>query len=200
MLLRYSLTSPFARKVRLAAAVLGLPLELELADTINPEDSLRRQNPLGKVPTLITDDGEALYDSRVILTYLDQVAGGGHLLPKDPAALIATLKLQALADGLMDAGILILYEGRFRTPEHQEPKWLDHQRQKMSRAVAALEASPPAEDGPYTCGALALGCALGFLDFRFDGAWRTDHPRLVAWQDRFAARCPQFAETAPRLA
>ncbi|WP_454917603.1 glutathione S-transferase N-terminal domain-containing protein [Xanthobacter sediminis] len=198
MLLRYSVTSPFARKVRLGAAVVGLPLDLALADTLDPSDTLRQQNPLGKIPTLVTDEGECLFDSRVIMTYLDVASGGGTLLPKDPKAFIATLKLQALADGLMDAGILLLYEGRFRPVEKHEEKWLDHQRQKIARVLAALEADPPALDGNLGMGEIALGCALGFLDFRFGGEWRASHPRLVAWQEAFAARCPQFAETAPR--
>lgn len=198
MLLRYSATSPFARKIRLAAAVLGLPLDLQLADTVDPSDTLRQQNPLGKVPTLLTDEGECLFDSSVILTYLDQVAGGGKLLPQEPKALIGALKLQALADGLMDAGVLVLYEARFRPVEKHEDKWLEHQRQKMARALDALEAAPPAVDGPLGVGEIALACALGFLDFRFGGEWRTNHPRLVAWQEAFAARCPLFAETAPR--
>jgi len=81
--------------------------------------------------------------------------------------------------------------------EKHEDKWLDHQRQKMARALAALEANPPATGGALTVGEISLGCALGFLDFRFGGEWRADHPKLVAWQAAFAARCPQFAETAP---
>ncbi|MFG1429498.1 glutathione S-transferase N-terminal domain-containing protein [Xanthobacter sp. V2C-8] len=197
MLLRYSATSPFARKVRLAAAVAGVPLDLELADTTNPDDTLRLQNPLGKVPTLLTDDGDCLYDSRVILSYLDLVSGG-RLLPAEPKALISAMKLQALADGLMDAGVLVLYEARFRPAEKHEQRWLDHQRQKMTRALAALEAAPPAADGPLDAAAITLACALGFLDFRFGGEWRASHPRLVAWQAAFAARCPMFEETAPR--
>lgn len=198
MLLRYSATSPFARKARLAAAVVGLPLDLQLGDPIDPSDSLRHQNPLGKLPTLVTDDGDCLFDSSVIVAYLDVAAGGGKLLPKDPKAYIAALKLQALADGLMDAGVLVLYEGRFRAPEKHEPKWLEHQRGKMARALAALEAAPPAVGAPIDVGTISLACALGFLDFRFEGAWRADHPRLVAWRADFAARCPQFEETAPR--
>lgn len=198
MRLRYTLTSPFARKARLAAAVLGLPLELEPADTLNPDDTLRRQNPLGKIPTLLTEDGDCLYDSSVILAYLDMVAGGGKLIPLDPKARIATMKAEALADGLMDAGVLVLYEGRFRPEEKHEAKWLAHQRDKMARALAALEAAPPAADGPISSSDIALACALGFLDFRFGGEWRPTHPRLVAWQEAFAARCPSFEETAPR--
>lgn len=200
MLLRYSVTSPFARKVRLAAAILGLPLDLQLADTLDPDDTLRRQNPLGKIPTLVTDEGETLYDSKVILAYLDAVAGGGKLLPQDAKARIGVMREESLADGLMDAGILVLYEGRFRAPEKHEDKWLDHQRQKMARALDALEATVPeaAAPGPILASDIALACALGFLDFRFAGEWRTGHPRLVAWQAAFAARCPSFEETAPR--
>lgn len=199
MRLRHSPTSPFVRKVRLAAAILGLPLALENADTLSDTDTLRQQNPLGKVPTLVTDAGETLFDSRVILAYLDQVAGGGRLHPTDPKAHMANLRLEALADGLMDAGILLLYEGRFRPEDRHEPKWLAHQQGKVDRAFLALEAEPPAGD-TLTSGEIALACALGFFDFRFGGRWRENHPKLVAWQERFAARCPDFVETAPRLA
>lgn len=199
MRLRSSPTSPFVRKARLAAAVLGLPLELEVADTLSDTDTLRQENPLGKLPTLVTDTGETLFDSRVILAYLDQVAGGGHLHPKELKAYIANLRLEALADGLMDAGILLLYEGRFRPQERHEPTWLAHQQGKVDRAFLVLESEPPAGD-TLTSGEIALACALGFFDFRFGGRWRENHPKLVAWQERFAARCPHFAETAPRLA
>lgn len=199
MLVRLSLTSPFARKVRLAAAVLGLPLELGIADTMDPGDSMRTQNPLGKLPILINDEGEAFYDSRVICAYLDHLAGGGKLIPDEPAVRFAALKLEALADGLTDAGILILYESRFRPTERHEEKWLEHQRGKIARTFAALEAAPPALDGPLTIGAISLACALGFYDFRCEGTWRADHPKLVAWEAAFAAACPGYAETAPRL-
>ncbi len=199
MLLRLSFTSPFARKVRLAAAVTGLPLDLEAADTMDPADSMRTQNPLGKIPILVTDDGETFYDSRVICAYLDHLAGGGRLVPSEPAARFATLKLEALADGLTDAGILILYESRFRPVERHDDKWLEHQRGKIARTLAVLEAAPPPADGPITIDKISLACALGFFDFRYEGAWRADHPKLVAWQAAFAATCPGFAETAPRL-
>lgn len=199
MLLRSSPTSPFVRKVRLAAAVLGLPLEVEVADTLDPNDSLRQQNPLGKIPLLVTDEGEAVYDSRVILVYLDQLAGGDRLIPNDPKARIAVLKLEALADGLMDAGVLLLYEGRFRPEEKFEKRWLDHQSGKVERTMDYLEANLPPETEQITAADLSLASALGFFDFRFEGKWREGHPKLVAWQSRFAARCPGYEETAPRL-
>ena len=197
--LRSSPSSPFVRKVRIAASVLGLEPEiaLEPADTMNASDPVRRQNPLGKIPALVLEDGTVLFDSRVILDYLDYRAGGGRIVPSDAGARFAALRLQALADGLMDASVLLVYEGRFRPAERHEPKWLDHQSGKIARALAALEATPPALSTTPDVGQIALACALGYRDFRFEGTWRREHPRLVAWLDRFAARVPAFAATAP---
>ncbi len=197
--LRSSPSSPFVRKVRIAASVLGLEPEiaLEPADTMNASDPVRQQNPLGKIPALVLEDGTVLFDSRVILDYLDHRAGGGRIVPSDAGARFAALRLQALADGLMDASVLLVYEGRFRPAERHEPKWLDHQSGKIARALAALEATPPALSTTPDVGQIALACALGYRDFRFEGTWRREHPRLVAWLDRFAARVPAFAATAP---
>jgi glutathione S-transferase len=199
MILRSSPASPFARKIRIAAGVLGLDrdIKIEPADTVDPTDSLRRQNPLGKLPVLILDDGTALYDSRVILEYLDHRAGGGRIVPKEPNARFAALTQQALCDGILDAAILRIYEGRWRPPEHHVAKWVEHQTGKMARALAALEAAPPGLDAPPHIGQITAACVLGYLDFRFEGRWRPDHPRLVAWLDRFAAAVPAFAATRP---
>src|SRR5438552_2180829 len=136
--LRSSPSSPFVRKVRIAASVLGLEPEiaLEPADTMNASDPVRRQNPLGKIPALVLEDGTVLFDSRVILDYLDYRAGGGRIVPSDAGARFAALRLQALADWLMDASVLLVYEGRFRPAERHEPKWLDHQSGKIARALA----------------------------------------------------------------
>jgi glutathione S-transferase len=197
MILRSAAPSPFVRKVRIAAAVLGLEGEItiEPADTVDPSDSVRRQNPLGKIPVLILDDGTALYDSRVILEYLDHHAGGGCIIPRAPTARFAALCQQALCDGLLDAAILRVYEGRWRPPEHHVAKWVEHQAGKISRALATLEAAPPGLDAPPHVGQITAACALGYLDLRFEGTWRRDHPRLVAWLDRFAAAVPAFATT-----
>jgi glutathione S-transferase len=197
--LRHSPSSPFVRKIRIAASVLGLDRELALepADTMNAGDTIRSQNPLGKIPALLLEDGTVLFDSRVILEYLDHRAGGGRIIPKDASARFAALRLQALADGIMDASVLLVYEGRWRPPERHEPKWIDLQSGKVARALAALEAAPPALDAPPNVGQIALACALGYRDFRFPGSWRKDHPRLVAWLDDFARRVPAFAATAP---
>src|SRR5262249_27076027 len=144
--LRSSPASPFVRKIRIAANVLGLDrdIAIEPADTMSPNDSVRRQNPLGKIPALVLEDGTVLFDSRVILEYLDHRAGGGRIVPNDAGARFAALRLQALADGLMDASILLIYEGRWRPAERHEPKWVDHQAGKVARTLAALEAAPPA--------------------------------------------------------
>jgi glutathione S-transferase len=198
--LRHSPSSPFVRKIRIGASVLGLDREIRLepADTMNPADSVREQNPLGKIPALVLEDGTVLFDSRVILEYLDHRAGGGRIVPTDPGARFSALRLQALADGLMDASVLLVYEGRWRPAERHEPKWVDHQAGKVSRALAALEAAPPALTASPDVGQIALACALGYRDFRFAGTWRADHPRLVQWLDGFAARVPAYAATKPQ--
>jgi len=196
MILRSAGASPFGRKIRIAASVLGLDdgMLIEAADPTDPTDTLRRQNPLGKIPVLVAEDGTMFYDSRVILEYLDHRAGGGRIIPVEPTARFATLRLQALCDGIMDASILRVYEGRWRKPDRHEPAWLDHQESKVERALAALEAEvPPVE--PIHVGQIALAAALGYLDLRFEGRWRKDHKRLVAWLDDFAARVPAFAAT-----
>jgi glutathione S-transferase len=199
MILRSSPSSPFGRKVRLALGMLGFDgdTKIEAADTTDVNDSVRGQNPLGKIPVLIAEDGIAYYDSRVILDYLDHRAGGGKIVPRDAMARLVALRLQALCDGILDASILTIYEARWRKAEHHEQKWLDHQAGKVARGLAALEAAPPPLDAMPHVGQITLACALGYRDFRFGGGWRGDHPRLVAWLDTFAARVPAFAATKP---
>src|SRR5580704_15752975 len=197
--LRSGNNSPFGRKARIAIGVLGLEgtVAIAPASTVDPADPIRQQNPLGKVPVLLMDDGSTLYDSPVILEYLDHLAGGGRILPKDPQSRFAALRLQALADGLMDASILINYEARYRPAQNHEPKWLELQAGKVTRALAVLEAAPPGLDLPPDVGQITLACALGYRDFRFPGSWRANHPRLAGWLDDFAARVPAFAATTP---
>jgi glutathione S-transferase len=196
MKLYHSPPSPFSRKARIVASVLGLDerIELVVADTNNPDDPLRAKNPLGKIPTLELDSGVCVYDSAVIVACLDQLAGGGKVIPRDGDARIAALTLEALADGVMDACILQIYEIRMRAENERSASWVAHQRAKVFRALAFLEAEPPAEDFAQI-GQIALACALGYLDLRFDGAWRADHPRLVVWLDKFAVAIPAFEAT-----
>jgi glutathione S-transferase len=199
MILRSSPSSPFARKVRIAISLLGFDkdVKVEATDTTDVNDSVRKQNPLGKIPVLVAEDGVTYYDSRVILEYLDQRAGGGKIVPRDGAARLAALRLQALCDGILDASILTIYETRWRKAETHEPKWLNHQSGKVARGLAALEAAPPPIDAMPDVGQITLACALGYRDFRFGPGWRGDHPHLVAWLDSFAGRVPAFAATKP---
>jgi glutathione S-transferase len=131
----------------------------------------------------------------VILEYLDHRAGGGKIVPHEPNARFAALTLQALCDGILDACILLVYEGRWRPPEMAVQKWIEHQRGKVERAMSALEAAPPALGAMPNVGQITLACALGYGDLRFEGKWRKDHPRLVKWLDEFAARVPTFEKT-----
>ncbi|HEV7326337.1 MAG TPA: glutathione S-transferase [Bosea sp. (in: a-proteobacteria)] len=195
LILRSSPASPFGRKIKIAIAELGLEGRVEIvpADTTDPNEPLRQQNPLGKIPTLVLDDGSTLFDSRVIAEYLDQLAGGGRLFPAGDAR-FAQLRLQALADGICDAALLQVYETRFRTPELRSAAWVENQVGKVSRALASLEAAPPVYDRPRI-GEIALACALGYLDLRLEGRWRAGHPALVAWLDGFAAKVPAFEAT-----
>jgi glutathione S-transferase len=197
MILRSSLPSPYGRKVKLAAAILGLAddITMEPGDTNNPADSLRVQNPLGKIPILILEDGTTLFDSRVILEYLDHRAGGGRIIPREEKARFAALRLQALCDGILDASLLRVYEGRFRAEDRRDQKWLDYQVEKVTRGLDVLESAPPAITATPDIGQITLACALGYQDLRFQGTWRTRYPRLVAWLDDFASRVPAFAKT-----
>ncbi|MBA5775783.1 glutathione S-transferase [Stappia sp. F7233] len=196
--LRSSPASPYGRKVKIAAAVLGLSdrITVEQADTNNPEDSLRKQNPLGKIPALILEDGKVLYDSRVIVEYLDQ-AVGGKLIPAGEAR-FAALTMQALADGMTDAAILQVYEIRFRPEELRSADWVAYQTGKVERALAALESDPPATVTPGSTpdiGQIAVACALGYQDLRFEGKWRQSYPKLVEWLAAFDAAIPAFEAT-----
>ncbi len=202
MILRYSPASPFSRKVRMALAVTGLAdrAKAEIVDTRAPDPSFFSENPLGKIPVLVRENGGSLFDSAVITGYLDTLSGGGTLLPAEPEARLATLKLEALADGLLDAALLQVYENRYRPEARRHADWVAWQAGKVARVLDYLDdAALP--DAPFTdVGSLALASALGYLDLRFDGRWRTHHARLVEWLDRFAAAVPAFALTDPERA
>jgi glutathione S-transferase len=197
MILRSAPPSPFGRKVKIAASLLGLWDEINIitTDTVNPEDPLRGDNPLGKIPTLVLEDGMVIHDSAVIVEYLDMRAGGGGVIPKSGLERIRVLTLQSLADGLMEAALLQVYEGRWRDPSKHDEKWLAHQAGKVSRTLAYLEASPPSLSGSIDVGIISVACALGYLDLRFAGTWRADHPALVVWLGAFAAKVPAFEKT-----
>lgn len=199
MNLRSAGPSPFGRKVKIAAKLTGHydGLTVEATDTMNPDDNIRAQNPLGKIPALILDDGSVLYDSRVICDYLDGNTKGARLIP-DGAARWDALRQQALGDGMMDAGILQIYEKRLRPENLWHAPWTTYQQEKIDRALNVLEANPPAVSATPSIGEISIACALGYLDFRFNGTWRQRYPALVAWLEAFAAAVPAFDETAPQ--
>lgn len=200
MRLFHSPTTPFGRKV----VVLLKETGQEAAVTVVPVAGTPLQpgslpvghNPLGKIPALELDDGTVLYDSRVICRYLDARAGG-RLYPPEPR-LWRTLTLEATADGMLDAAILMAYEIRIRPEDKRFPDWIEAQWSKVARALDAVERDWTDHlAGPVDMGQVALGCALGYLDFRHAARdWRQGRPRLAAWEKVFAAR-PSMVATAP---
>jgi glutathione S-transferase len=200
MKLLSSLLSPYVRKVRIAAAMKGLTDRIELVpiDTNVPDNpAINRANPLAKVPALLVD-GLAIYDSHVICEYLDSQAAAPALFPQEATARVKTLTLGALGDGVLDAALLLVYEKRFRPQEKWHEPWQQRQQGKVDRALDALEQSPPAWGESPDYGHLTLACALGYLDFRHDGKWRTGHPKMVAWVDAFGRAVPAFEATRPQ--
>jgi glutathione S-transferase len=187
MKLRYSTTSPFVRKVHVVAIETGQidKIELVKTNTADPASGLNAHNPLNKVPALVLDDGSTLYDSRVICEYLDAQAKGAFFPTSGPARWTA-LKRQALADGMMDAGVLRMMETR-RPEGEQSPAWVARQKLKVTQGLDALEAEPL---GPQLdIGTLAVAIVLDYLDFRFKAEdWRAGHPKLAAWHKTFATR------------
>jgi glutathione S-transferase len=202
MKLYYTPTSPFVRKVLVAAHELGLADRIEtvlLRPTPTQADAtLSRDNPLNKIPALVLDDGASLYDSPVICEYLDALAGGGRLLPAASPARWDVLRAQALADGVLDASILVFYERLHRPKELHWDAWLAGQTQKALQGLDALDALAPRFGDAPDLGQVAAACAVGWLEFRAPfGDVRAGRPALAAWYERFAAR-PSMTATAPR--
>ena len=201
MKLRTSPASPFGRKVNIAAATLGLSdnIEIEPADNGNPEDSLRRENPLGKIPVLLLEDGRALYDSRVIVEYLESLGEGRLVPPATDPARWATLRRQALADGLLDAALLARYETFLRPEPLRWSDWVAGQMLKIDRALDVLESEAEAIEAGAPLGQIATASALGYLDFRFPHHdWRGARPRLAAFYSRYALRADMAATDPTR--
>lgn len=201
MKLRWSPTSPYVRKATATLIETGLEDRVERITTNawDPATDLARDNPLGKVPALITDGGEVLYDSPVICEYLDSLHDGRKLFPRSGGDRWTALRRQALGDGIIDAAVFRLLEGR-RPPELQSQPWVDRQRAVVSRGLDALEDEAGALGGAITIGHLAIACALGYLDFRFPGDdWRAGRPGLAAWYDSMTDR-RSIRDTVPREA
>jgi glutathione S-transferase len=197
-----SLTSPYVRKVRIVMAEKRLDYQLELIDVLANNDILK-SNPLGKVPCLIMDGAEAVFDSRVIVEYLDTLSPVCRLIPERGRQLIEVRTWEALADGVLDAAILARLEQTWhgRTAEQRCTAWVDRQIEKINASLAAL--SQGLAEKPFCVGVhfsladVATGCALGYLDFRFPKIdWRARYPNLDALYAKLMMR-PSFAETLP---
>jgi len=200
MRLFYSLTSPYVRKVRVVAHETGLASSIEevLCNPFDDPPELRQLNPLGKVPTLVCDDGSALFDSRVICAYLGDRADKASLIPKDPAQRWAVLRAQALADGLLDSAVALTMEGR-RPEGERSPATMARWRGAIQRAVECMAGDWEALPGAVTLGHIAYACALGYLDFRHpELAWRDGRPGLAQWFAEFDAR-PSMTATRPSV-
>ncbi len=201
MQLHHNSMSPFVRKVMVLASETGLTGRIEPVNRtmtpVSPDDALCADNPLGKIPCLVTDDGMALYDSRVICAYLDSLHDGPKMVPPAGAARWTALRREALADGILDAAINARYETFLRPQERRWGEWVLNQKKKVARGLDALEA----EDlEGIDIGTITIGCALGYLDFRYaDEDWRSSRPRLAAWYEAFARR-PSMAGTVPQAA
>lgn len=201
MRLHYATASPFARKVRVIALETGLDRDIEEhAVTLSPVKAnaeLARDNPLMKVPTLVTPEGSALFDSRVICEYLDTLHAGRTFFPSNGPDRWLALRQQALCDGILDAAVLCRYEAAVRPRQHQWADWRAGQLAKISAALAALEREAASLEGELTIGSVTAACALDYLDFRLpDLKWRDSAPALARWFPKVSAR-PSFKATAP---
>ena len=199
MKLLSSPASPFGRKVKMTIAIKHLKDKVEVitVDATKGDNSLNAANPLGRIPDLITDDGESIHDSHVICEYLDTIGTGPILVPRSGPERWRTLTMASLGDGLIEQALLQVYEGRFRPEGMRVQAWVDRLQSKIDRSLDALEVNPPAWGQHPDYGHLTLASALGYMDFRHAGRWRANHPKMVAWLDRFAAAVPAFADTAP---
>ncbi|WP_201494902.1 glutathione S-transferase C-terminal domain-containing protein [Rubrivivax sp. A210] len=200
-----SFTSPYVRKVRVVMAEKKLDFQLVIEDPWNTEAVLK-SNPLGKVPCLVMEGGEAVFDSRVIVEYLDTLSPVGKLIPPTGRERIAIRTWEALADGLLDAAVAARLEAQWagRAAGERSPAWIARQMRTIQNALKAMNQGlgdqPFCAGNHFTLADVAVGCALGYLEFRFaDVDWRGDHPKLAKLYDKLAAR-QSFVDSAPPCA
>lgn len=204
MKIYYSATSPFVRKCLVVAQELGLRSRLELLPAsphpINRSAAIVAHNPLGKAPTLVADDGTVLYDSRVICEYLDTAAGGGRVIPASGPARWLALVEQSLGDGILDAAVLARYETALRPEPLRWNDWTAGQLDKVASGLDEIERAARGFGARVDVGTIAIACALGYLDLRFDSLrWRDHRPAAADWYRAFAAR-ESMTATAPPAA
>jgi len=196
-------TSPYVRKVRIALAEKKIEYQMVESSPYDPGNPVHTWSPLGKVPVLVLDDGTNLYDSRVIVEYIDSVSPVSRLIPEPNRQRIEVRRWEALADGICDAALAIVLESR-RPAKQQSKDWIERQRQKVDAGVAELsrelEEKAWCDGESYTLADIATGCALGYLDLRYpDLDWRRDYPNLARLAEKLAKR-PSFQETVPPVA
>jgi len=197
-----SLTSPYARKVRIVLSEKRMDCELELVDVLQREHAALAHNPLGKIPVLLLDDGTPLYDSRVIVEFLDNISPISRLLPDDNRERIAVRRWEALADGVLDAAVLARLES-LRPKKEQSAAWIARQVGKAERGLAKMAAELGerswCHNDKYSLADIAVGCCLGWIDFRKPGGidWRGQHPALVRHFAKLSKRAA-FAATLPK--
>ena len=198
MKLYCSHTSPFARKVRVLIREKGATARVteEAVSAMEDPAALHAANPLGKVPALILKDGSSWFDSPLICEFLDVTLEGPSMIPASHVERFRVLRHQALADGLMDAAVSIVFE-RNRPEAQRSEMWIGRWSRAIERSLAVLEDEVVSLDGPVDLGSIAVGAALGYLDFRHGGlGWQNNQTELAGWWRDFAKR-PSFAETAP---
>lgn len=196
-----SVPSPYTRKVRIVLAEKKIDCDFEVVDVLPPENPVNALNPLGKVPTLVLDDGTALFDSRVIVEFLDGASPLARLIPDDNRERVAVRRWEALADGTLDAGLLIRYES-LRPKKEQSKDWTEKQTGKLTRGLALIAAELGdrtwCQGERYSLADIAVGCCLGWVEFRKPGgvAWRARYPNLERLYVKLMERAA-FADTAP---
>ncbi len=197
MKLYYAPTSPYVRMVRVAALEKGVDGRIELIDARGEGNDTEEKNPLNKVPTAVTDDGEVLIESRLICQYVDSLAGGPELYPADSAARRRVLQQEALIHGVLDAAVLRRMETR-REEGKQSEWWHERQQRKITLGLAQIERDLDAITAAPTIAPISLGCALSFIDRILpDTDWRAAHPKLKAWFESYA-KTPHMQATAPK--
>ena len=203
MKLLASPASPYTRKVRIVLAEKRIECDTQNVDVQPVENPVNSHNPLGKIPTLVLDDGTALYDSRVIVEFLDSVSPISRLIPDDMRDRVAVRRWESLADGVLDAGLLVRYESMREMKEQQSPEWVGKQLARMHRGMTQmqteLEGKTWCHNGRYSLADIAVGCCLGWLDFRKPGDvdWHKEYPVLARHYEKLMAR-PAFADTVPQ--
>ena len=197
MKLLYAPASPYSAKVRMAALHADIAIEYQTVDTNADPADLVGNNPLGKIPTLITDEGDGVYDSRVITQYLNRLSGN-KLFPRNAARRLDAELLEALADGVCDCLLTMVYERRVRPEEKIHQPWLDRQWSKAVRGLDMLNANPPKLPKQIHVGQIAVRAMIGYLDIRFAGKWEKGRGKLKRWAVRFDEKFPELATAIPK--